>query len=240
MNRGAILVKEQFFTPEEVGQIAQDALNFSRVRTRIHEMGALQDLKWYQVPLADKNLPWMQKIYDTLGIPDAELAAFYYLDPGAILHPHRDLTGASLNKRIRFHIPVITNDQIEFKVSKQLVKMRPGELWCLDTSYLHSVENKGDASRVHIVLECGMNEEMAQLLPRRSYKDAVHSAFFMGILLSKFSHSLVVNSIKNPAYLRAQFRMIGRFVGWRFLKKTDMVRHGKPAAAVKAAEGEQK
>lgn len=155
-----------------------------------------------------------------LGVENPALASFYYLEPGAVLHPHRDLTGASLNNRLRFHIPVITNDSVDFQVSRKRVVMRPGELWCLDTSYLHSVENKSDTTRVHIIIECIVTEKITALLPPRGVADSLHSAAYVCILGGKLAHSLLVNPIKNPKYLKAQLAMIRTYLGWRVFGKT--------------------
>lgn len=115
-------------------------------------------------------------------------------------------------------MPIVTNSGVEFTVNHERIKMRPGDLWCLDTSYLHSVENNGTESRVHIVIECKINEKLRSQLPN-DLRSKIHSAAFSGILAWSLGRALIVNSIKDPKYLKAQLGMIWHFIGWRFLGK---------------------
>jgi aspartyl/asparaginyl beta-hydroxylase (cupin superfamily) len=112
------------------------------------------------------ELHFCKKILNYLNVENSDLFVFYYLDPRAKIHPHRDLTGASLNNRIRFHVPVITNDDVKFIVDGNVVNMLPGSLRCLDTSYVHQVENGGKISRVHIVIECKISNDIKNKLPK--------------------------------------------------------------------------
>ena len=45
--------------------------------------------------------------------------------------------------------------------------MRPGELWTLDTSYQHSVRNRSNQVRVHLVVEVLANGWVWSLLPKK-------------------------------------------------------------------------
>lgn len=56
--------------------------------------------------------------------------------------------------------------------------MLPGQLWCLDVSYLHSVYNGGDHTRVHIVVECQVNDTIRAMLPPRTLRDRMHDLYF--------------------------------------------------------------
>jgi hypothetical protein len=74
--------------------------------------------------------------------------------------------------------------------------MVPGDLWCLDTSYVHSIQNYGNKTRVLITIECNINEKIKTRLPN-SYKAELHSfqdALILGLSLAK---AIFVNSIKN-------------------------------------------
>jgi aspartyl/asparaginyl beta-hydroxylase (cupin superfamily) len=134
-----------------------------------------------------------------------------------VLHPHRDLTGASMNNRIRFHVPVITNPGVEFIVNNEMIKMAPGDLWCLDTSYIHSVRNKGNETRVHIIVECNINHEIQKRLPN-DYRAKLHSFNYALILGRSFIKAIFVNSIKNPKYFFEQMNMVYTFIKWRLFK----------------------
>ena len=80
------------------------------------------------------------------------------LAPGSVIREHRD-DGLSLeNGEARLHIPLATNDDVEFYLDNVRVIMRPGECWYLDFSRPHRVHNRGKADRIHLVVDCGVNE----------------------------------------------------------------------------------
>lgn len=217
-NRGAILLHPSLFTPEQIAEISTLARAHEHEKTNVHETGVYSGIQWHQVDLEGKGYAWLDQLYAFLGIDTAELSVFYYLSPGTTLHPHRDLTGASLNNRLRFHVPVYTNDQVDFRVSHERIIMRPGECWVLDTSYLHSVHNGGDATRVHIVIECNVNAKIKAMLPKRDIQARGHDLYYCALMGLKLVQALLVNSVKNPAYMKQQMGMVVKFIRWRVLK----------------------
>ena len=54
---------------------------------------------------------------------------------------------------IRIHIPVITNPGVEFTCGGEKVHMAPGECWVFDSFQRHEVHNRGNAHRVHLVID---------------------------------------------------------------------------------------
>lgn len=217
MNNGAFIFEENFFSSQELQDIADMARTLERSKAGVHDTGKYSHLKWFKVDLSPE-LQFCKKILDYLKVSRTELLVFYYLDPGAKIHPHRDLTGAGLNNRIRFHVPIITNSRVKFTVAGDAINMRPGDLWCLDTSYVHAVENDGDEARVHIVIECEINNNIKIRLPR-GFSACLHNFKYIVILMMSFMRALLINSLRDPKYFIAQMKMIFRFVGWRFIKK---------------------
>lgn len=214
-NPGAFIYKQGLLDEEELGVAAALAEGVKATRVPVHNAGRYAELQWFQVEL-DQAWPIADKLLQVLGAKNPEMLVFYYLEPGAYLHPHRDLTGASLNNRLRFHVPVITHDDVEFHVHGQRVRMAPGDLWCLDTSYVHSVHNKSNVTRVHMIVECAITDEIRRNIPS-GFRQKIHSIHYASILAAKFIQAIVVNSIKDPSYFKDQIAMIFRFVGWRFL-----------------------
>jgi hypothetical protein len=214
-NYGAILCIRDFLSPDEVEEARLHALAKAEGKQAVHQDGKYSAIKWFKHNL-DPNWRVAKKIIDELGVTDPELLVFYYLEPGAKIHPHRDLSGASLSNRIRFHVPIITNPDVVFMVDNKRVVMKPSELWCLDTSYIHSVENNGSETRVHIVIECSLTENIKKYVPS-DLKSKIHTISFIFIMSWLFVKSLFVNIFKDPSYLWSQVKMIVRYVGWRFL-----------------------
>ena len=71
-----------------------------------------------------------------------------------------------------------THPEVEFVVGGKRVDMRPGELWALDTSYEHSVRNRSDQVRVHLVAEVVANDWVWSLLPKKGVAYYRHLAGF--------------------------------------------------------------
>jgi len=59
---------------------------------------------------------------------------------------------------VRLHIPIVTNDEVEFRLNSTRVILREGECWYLRLSDPHSVENNGNSYRVHMVIDAQVNE----------------------------------------------------------------------------------
>lgn len=85
------------------------------------------------------------------------------LDAGALIKPHVDREGVDFGIA-RIHIPIVTNDKVEFTNAGKKVATAPGECWFLDTSYSHSAQNLGSDARIHLVLDCVVNDFVTDLL----------------------------------------------------------------------------
>ena len=212
-NYGAFLVQDKFLNDSEM-QAAIDVAqqSYAIKKPTWGDDSALAGIKWFSVDLPGAD-PVVKKFSSKYLLDESsiKMSVIYYLDPGAKIHPHRDITGAALNNRIRFHIPIVTNEKIRFLVDKKIVKMQPGSLWCLDTSYLHSVENLSEVSRSHIVLECEMNSEIKALLPR-DLKSYAHSVEFFLWGVYKATGSLFYNFLFNRSYFYQQIGVLKRQV----------------------------
>lgn len=219
MNSGSFLIEKNFFDQEKISKIKDIALELESEKSNVHAEGKYAGIQWHKIDLDPQTHTFMQEIYDFLGADRSGVCVFYYLSPGAILHAHRDLTGASSNARIRFHVPIITNDKVFFNVSKKRVIMSPGELWALDTSYLHEVKNESTETRVHIVIECQINDSVKTKLPEKNIRGKAHDVYFLMILSFNLFKSLLINTWKDPKYFMAQMRMLKKFVEWRFFGK---------------------
>ena len=65
---------------------------------------------------------------------------------------------------LRIHIPVITNPGVLFTCGEQTVHMAAGECWLFDSFQWHRVENKGDAQRIHLVIDTVGGGKLPQLM----------------------------------------------------------------------------
>lgn len=76
------------------------------------------------------------------------------LEAHRVIAEHVDMFDGEHAKAVkRFHIPIITNPKISFFVNRQKYYLEPGQLYHIDVSQVHSVENNSDVNRVHLVFD---------------------------------------------------------------------------------------
>ena len=90
------------------------------------------------------------------------------LAPGARIREHRDPGLGVQEGEVRIHVPVATNPDVDFVVAGKPVTMQVGETWFIDFSQPHRVANRGTTHRVHLVLDCTVNDWLRGLLPAAS------------------------------------------------------------------------
>lgn len=83
---------------------------------------------------------------------------FLKLAAGAVINRHRDYKLGVEDGECRVHIPVVTNPQVEFILADERVDMKEGEMWYLNVNNYHSVRNDGPTDRIHLVIDCVVNE----------------------------------------------------------------------------------
>lgn len=103
------------------------------------------------------RLPYVRSVIGSFAC-ETRRVRLLSLQPGAVIGTHRDAMHEGFHEIVRLHVPIVTNDAVSFVVAGQDLVMRPGELWFVDVSQPHSVANRGAASRVHLVLDCVVNE----------------------------------------------------------------------------------
>jgi len=85
------------------------------------------------------------------------------LEAGSIVPEHVDIH-YYWRTHLRIHIPVISGPKVLFHCAGETVHMAAGECWLLDSFYRHSVENRGDELRVHLVLDTVGSERLWGLI----------------------------------------------------------------------------
>ncbi len=86
------------------------------------------------------------------------------LTPGSVIKEHHDNDLAAEEGVARIHVPVATNDRVEFLLNRTPVTMKPGEAWYLRLADPHAVANRGDADRVHLVIDVLVDSWMRGML----------------------------------------------------------------------------
>lgn len=93
-----------------------------------------------------------------------ESLRFLRLGPGAAIRRHRDFKLSIDDGTARVHIPVRTNENVRFLLEDELVPMREGEAWYLNFNLHHSVENSSTETRIHLVVDCIVNDWFREML----------------------------------------------------------------------------
>lgn len=86
------------------------------------------------------------------------------LGPGSQIHEHRDADLSADFGTARIHVPIATGPEVEFQLAGTPVSMQPGECWYLRLSEAHAIANRGEADRIHLVLDAEVNPWLADLL----------------------------------------------------------------------------
>lgn len=85
---------------------------------------------------------------------------------GAVIKEHRDLDLAFENGEARLHFPVFTNAAVAFIVNDRQVRMQEGDCWYVNVNLPHKVANHGDSDRIHLVVDCLVNDWLKDLFSR--------------------------------------------------------------------------
>ncbi len=80
------------------------------------------------------------------------------LNAGAIIKEHRDYDMNFEKGEARFHIPIQTNAGVHFFIEDEKIPMNEGECWYLNLSLKHKVKNCSDENRIHLVIDCKVNQ----------------------------------------------------------------------------------
>lgn len=80
------------------------------------------------------------------------------LAPNSQIKEHTDNDTSYEDGFFRIHIPIITNNLVEFWVNNIQVPMQASECWYANFQLPHSVVNKSSQARIHLVIDCIRNE----------------------------------------------------------------------------------
>lgn len=89
---------------------------------------------------------------------DLQTVRFLKLAAGASIRRHRDYELGLEDGFIRIHIPAMTNDNVDFVLNDEHLAMREGEAWYVNVNFHHSVRNDGATDRIHLVIDCVVND----------------------------------------------------------------------------------
>jgi aspartate beta-hydroxylase len=108
--------------------------------------------------------PYVREILDGLRVP-VRGVRFSSLAAGATVPEHTDQPYGVPIGWVRLHIPVITSDRTGLVLNGADYRWKLGEFWYADFGRPHSVYNKGDQPRVHLIIDSYISPELFELFP---------------------------------------------------------------------------
>ena len=105
---------------------------------------------------------YLQQVLNSFECP-LKAVRLLKLNPGAVIKEHTDAELCFEKAEIRLHIPVITDDAVEFFSGKERLHMKEGECWYVNFNLPHSINNKSSINRVHLVIDADVNEWVKSL-----------------------------------------------------------------------------
>jgi len=106
--------------------------------------------------------PYFAEVVRSFHCP-VETARLLRLGAGASIKAHSDFALEYTDGKIRVHIPVVTNPQVDFVLNGERLSLLPGEAWFLNVNLVHSVHNGGETDRVHLVIDCEVNDWVREM-----------------------------------------------------------------------------
>ncbi|MHB9119626.1 MAG: aspartyl/asparaginyl beta-hydroxylase domain-containing protein [Burkholderiales bacterium] len=86
------------------------------------------------------------------------------LGPGAVIKEHSDPMLSLDHAEVRIHVVVSTNPGVECRIDGIGHHWAAGECWYADFTKPHSFANRGETERVHMVLDCVLDDWLRGLL----------------------------------------------------------------------------
>ncbi len=87
------------------------------------------------------------------------------LGAGSRIKEHRDYNLEYADGEVRLHIPIATSAEVDFFLDGRRIEMNEGECWYLNFNLPHHVENHGPVDRIHLVVDCVVDDWLRHILP---------------------------------------------------------------------------
>ena len=194
----------------------------------------------FQLPLWESWKDLLVPIFNQCGLEERQVVRCLLarMPPGGVIPPHHD-NGKWVSQTHRVHIAIVTNKDLHFTAGPTEAKMRryafnPGTAVELNNAAKHSVENRGDKSRVHMILDWVDPETVPSLPPPRKLLPGQHVRQVRGRVEIVESAEEVDNPLATAANKReyARQRTLAGQIAARLAGQAakDALLAGRPAA----------
>lgn len=59
---------------------------------------------------------------------------------------------------LRLHVPIVSDPAVAFTLNGRRLALREGETWYVNVNLPHRVENRSQRPRVHLIVDCTVND----------------------------------------------------------------------------------
>lgn len=140
---------------------------------------AIENQKYFETPLMKKT-EYIKEILEVFNTK-IEAVRFMKLKSHSIIKEHCDKGSCFEDGYARIHIPITSNDKVEFILNGEKYKMDLGKCYYIDANNSHSVVNKGDTDRVHLLIDCHVNGWLKKIFLKNGFKEPVYKYGDKGI-----------------------------------------------------------
>jgi hypothetical protein len=158
------------------------------------------------------NCPYIQKLLQTF---ECRLQAvrLLKLNAGAVIKEHRDADLCFEKGEVRLHIPVITNEEVEFYLDKERIHLKEGECWYMNFNLPHSIINNGTTERIHLVVDAIVNDWVKQLfsqpaLNRKTMEEPGYDIHTKRMMIERLKEMSTETSIRLAGEIEASLHLI--------------------------------
>jgi hypothetical protein len=108
------------------------------------------------------DCPYIQEVLSDFKCP-LKAVRLLKLKAGAIIKEHTDAELCFEKGEIRIHVPVTTNDKVEFYLDNERLDLKEGESWYMNFNLPHRVSNNSDQDRIHLVVDAEVDDWVKDL-----------------------------------------------------------------------------
>jgi quercetin dioxygenase-like cupin family protein len=94
------------------------------------------------------------------------------LAPGACIREHSDYRLGWEDGEIRVHVAIITAPGVGFVLDGRPIDLPAGEAWYLDFNRPHQVTNNATVTRIHLVVDCVVEDWLTALMEKALVENA--------------------------------------------------------------------
>lgn len=139
----------------------------------------------YKQTPALRLAPYMQEVLNSIKC-EKQRVRLLAMAPGSRIYEHHDRDESLDQGLARLHIPIITHPDVQVVLARQRQTWRPGELWYGDFSFPHHLWNRSSITRVHLVMDCEVNEFLCGLFPEGYVESRTLRGILRKALLTEF------------------------------------------------------